>query len=158
MPLEVDGRLFVSAAYGIGCSLMDIQRSEPKAVWSAGDVLSSQYNSAVCFKEHLYGIDGREDVGQAELRCVASTSGEVKWSQPGFGVAHLILAEERLLILRIDGTLVLAEPRADRFVKLAESEVAPNVTRALPALAEGRFVFRDNQQSRGTLYSLQVGQ
>ncbi len=157
VPLVLGQRLFVSAAYGVGCALVDLQSGAPKTLWANDETLSSQYNTAIYCDEHLYGIHGREDVGRAQLRCVRGTSGQVQWTEPDFGVAHLLLVDQKLLILKVDGTLVLAEPRADRFLQLASSTISPHATRALPAVAGGRLLLRDNRSDGGTLYCLQVG-
>jgi len=137
--------------------LTRIDAAEPEDVWASDDVLSSQYNTPICHLGHLYGIHGREDVGVAELRCVEARTGEVKWKVADFGVAHLILADHRLLVLKVDGTLLLVEPDARRFTKLAEAQVSSHTTRALPALSAGRFYFRDNSGEQGALVCLQVG-
>lgn len=150
-------RLFLSAAYGIGCVLADLDEREPEVLWSNDATLSSQYNTPVYVDEYLYGIHGREDVGVAELRCVEAPSGRVRWAEQGFGVAHLIAADNRLLLLKIDGTLVLARPDPSQFSPLAQARVSTATTRALPALSGGRLYLRDNRGSDGTLVCLQVG-
>ncbi len=156
-PLVFDGQLFLSSAYGIGCVLARIDKEEPEIIWSGDQVLSSQYNTAVLYRNHLYGIHGREDVGRAELRCVETRNGAIKWSEPDFGVAHLIVADDKLLLLKVDGTLVLAQPDNKRFAKLAEARVSQNTTRALPALAGGNLYFRDNRQDTGSIVCVKVG-
>ncbi len=69
-------------------------------------------------------------------------------------MAHLILADNKLLLLKVDGTLMLVQPDVNRFRKLAEADVSPNITRALAA---GKFYFRDNQQDSGSIYCLKIG-
>ncbi|MCU0961327.1 MAG: PQQ-binding-like beta-propeller repeat protein [Pirellulaceae bacterium] len=155
-PLVFDGQLFVTSNYGIGCVLTRLTGAQPEEVWSSDEVLSSQYNTAVYHQQHLFGIHGREDVGRAELRCVDARDGTVSWKVPDFGVAHLILAGDRLLLLKVDGTLVLAAADPRRFVSLAEARVSAHTTRALPALAAGRLFLRDSVQETGTLYCLDV--
>jgi outer membrane protein assembly factor BamB len=156
-PLVFDNQLFLSSNYGIGSVLAKIDSAKPEVVWSSDEALSSQYNTAVYCRDYLYGIHGREDVGRAELRCVEARTGKVAWSVPGFGVAHLILADDKLLVLKVDGTLLLAKPNAMRFTQLAEAHVSENTTRALPALSAGRFYFRDSDGEQGTLTCLVVG-
>jgi outer membrane protein assembly factor BamB len=157
-PLVFDGQLFLSSSYGIGCVLTRVDGEQPEVVWSRKGVLSSQYNTAIHYRNHLYGIHGREDVGGAELRCVETSSASVKWNVPDFGVAHLILAGDKLLLLKVDGKLLLAEANSQRFTPLAEAQVSNNTTRALPALSAGRLYLRDNVGRQGTLISLIVGQ
>jgi hypothetical protein len=93
----------------------------------------------------------------AELRCVEARTGRVVWQQPEFGVAHLILADEKLLILKVSGELILAEPSPRAFRPVASARVADATTRALPALSNGRLCFRTNSGDGGTLFCAQVG-
>ena len=127
-PLVFDGQLFLSSSYNVGCVLARVDDATPAVVWKSDEVLSSQYNTAVYYKDHLYGIHGREDVGRAELRCVEVANGNVAWKVPDFGVAHLILADDRLLLLKVDGTLLLAAPSDRRFTQLAKANVSEATT------------------------------
>jgi outer membrane protein assembly factor BamB len=155
-PLVFGDRLFVTASYGVGAALAQIGPAGAKTLWANDETLSSQYNTPVYFEGHLYGIHGREDIGPAALRCVEAASGKVKWEEAGFGVAHIILADGKMLILKNDGELVLAEPSPDRFRKLAAARVGDGVTRALPALSVGRLYFRSNEGGGGSLVCLNV--
>lgn len=157
MPLVLDNQLFLTASYGIGSVLTRIDQEKPQTVWSNDQTLSSQYNTPVYFKGHLYGIHGREDGARAELRCVEAQSGVIKWSEPGFGVAHIIVADEKLLVLTAEGNLLLVQPNDRKFTPLAQTHIVDGTTRALPALADGKLYLRDHQPEQGTLMCLQVG-
>jgi outer membrane protein assembly factor BamB len=156
-PLVFDGQLFLSSSYGVGCVLTRIDGDSPAEIWSSDEVLSSHYNTAIQYKNYLYGVHGREDVGIPQLRCVEASSGNVKWKIPDFGAAHMILADDKLLVLKVDGTLLLVEPNSERYVPLAEVQVSDNTTRALPALAAGKLFLRDGVRDAGTLQCLVVG-
>jgi outer membrane protein assembly factor BamB len=157
-PLVSGDSLFVTASYGIGARLAKLERGNPKIVWSSDDAMSSQYATAVYRDGYLYGIDGREDVGVAELRCIEAKSGKVAWTSEGFGVAHVILAGDKLLLLKVSGELVLASASPQKFEPLAEAKIAEGITRAMPALSNGRLYVRSNEGEAGTLYCLQVGE
>lgn len=150
-PLVFNNRLFVTASYGVGARLTRFANGQLLEEWSSDEVLSSQYPTPVYHEGHLYGIHGREDVGVAEVRCVEAKTGDICWSETGFGMAHLILASDRLLILRVDGKVMLAEASSERFNVLASAQVSSGVTRALPALADGRLYLRDNRRGGGKL-------
>ncbi len=153
-PLAVGGRLFLTSSYGIGAQMWDLQNAKSRLVWSNDEALSSQYNTPIWHAGHLFGIHGREDLGPAELRCVEAGTGRVAWTERDFGVAHLILADEKLLVLKSDGTLILARPSPERFQPLAQVTVSRSTTRALPALSQGRFLFRENRGGGGALVCL----
>ena len=152
-PLVVGDRLFATASYGEGAQLTNFDADSAQEIWSSNDILSSQYNTPVYFDGHLYGTDGRADVGSASLRCVEMKSGKVRWSQQEFGVADVILADNKLLIVKADGELVLAEPSPERYRALATAKLSNGEIRALSALANGRLLVRDNS----TIWCFAVG-
>lgn len=150
-PLWCDGHLFLSASYGIGARWVKIDSGKPRIVWSRDDVLSSQYATAVYRHGFLYGTHGREDIGIASLRCVEAASGTVRWNVDDFGVAHVILVGDRLLIWRVDGELVLAKASPTRYEELARARIFDDIARALPALSNGRLFVRSTSERGGQL-------
>jgi outer membrane protein assembly factor BamB len=157
-PLIFGNSLFVTANYGVGARLVRIDPDGFHELWSRDDVLSSQYPTPIYHKGFLYGIHGREDLGVAELRCIEVATGTVRWSVPDFGMAHLIAAEDKLLVQTVDGRLLLAHASPDRFQALAEATVSRAVTRALPALANGLLYVRENDGSQGRLKCLDLSE
>jgi outer membrane protein assembly factor BamB len=155
-PLVFDDCLFVSAAYGVGARLSRIYPDRIETIWANDDSMSSQYTTCVYHQGHLYGIHGREDFGNGELRCLEAASGKVVWRVNGFGVGHLILIKDQLLVLTTDGMLQLANASPQAFRPLAKTRVSSNVTRALPALANGRLYLRDNAGQAGKLICLEL--
>lgn len=150
-PLAFDGYLFLTASYGIGGVMKRWDATtpldKPADVWANDESLSSQYSTPVQYQGYLYGTHGREDIGRAALRCVAAKTGAVAWEVEDFGVANVVRAEDKLLIVGIDGVVTLAKASPTRFEKLASARLpaaAGSQTRALPALASGRLVVRTN--------------
>ncbi|HTN76349.1 MAG TPA: PQQ-binding-like beta-propeller repeat protein [Pirellulaceae bacterium] len=141
-PLVFNNRLFLSASYGVGAQMFDVSQMPPKLVWQNDDSMSSQYTTCAQIAGYLYGVDGREDVGGANLRCVDAATGKVQWSEDGFGIAHVIGVGDQLLIVQHDGTLQLASATPRVFKPLAKAVVARGTVRALPALSQGRLVVR----------------
>jgi hypothetical protein len=151
-PLVFDDYVFTTASYGVGAQLLQMQDAgQVRTVWANDTSLSSQYPTPVYHKGYLYGIHGREDVGTAALRCVEAKTGRVAWSQENFGMAHLIVTDDRLLIWAVDGRVILAEPTPERYRALASARISSAVTRALPGLSKGRLIFRENVGTGGTL-------
>jgi outer membrane protein assembly factor BamB len=152
-PLVFGGTLFLTSSYGVGAVAAKLQSATPQNLWADDNTLSSQYATPVESGGLLYGIHGREDVGTAELRCVEAATGKVRWSQPGYGVAHVILADGKLLIQTAEGRLALAPAAASQSRELAAFQLTPEPTRALPALAAGRLYVRTGSE----LICVQVG-
>lgn len=156
-PLVLGDRVFVAASYGVGAALAALDVPLTKKLWASNDTLSSQYATPVFRDGFLYGIHGREDVGVAELRCVEAATGKVRWAKTGFGVAHLVLAQDKLLVQKVNGLLALAEAKPDGYRELAQARLTQSPTRALPALSHGRLFVRAGSGG-GELICLQVGQ
>jgi outer membrane protein assembly factor BamB len=153
-PLVIGDHLFVSASYGVGAEWAKIGAREAKEVWANDDVMSSQYTTCVEHEGTLYGIDGRQDVGVARLRAFDPRTGRVLWTEEGFGTGGLIVAGDKLLIMRTEGELVLAEASPKEFRPLARAKLFETTAQALPALSGGLAFVRDTQ----TLKCVAVGQ
>lgn len=155
-PLVIGDKLFLTASYGIGSVYASLVGDKATPIWDNDESLSSQYATPIEHKGHLYGIHGRED-GTADLRCVELATGKVKWSQPDYGVAHIILADNKLLVLNTGGRLALVEPDPSAYREPSAAELGESVTRALPALSNGRLLVRAGSGG-GKLICLPVGQ
>ncbi len=156
-PLVFEGKLFLTASYGIGAALASLDTAGAKTVWANDDTLSSQYTTPVLHEGFLYGSHGREDQGVADFRCVEAATGKVRWTLASFGVAHAILADGKLLLLTAEGRLVLAAADPAKYRQLASYQATREPTRALPALASGRLYVRAGSGG-GELLCFQVGQ
>jgi outer membrane protein assembly factor BamB len=150
-PIVIGDHVFVTASYGIGGVLAKVSPSAANKVWTTTD-LSSQYPTPIHRNGYLYGINGRQD-GDAALCCVDLKTGKATWSERDFGVASLIFADGKLIILKTDGTLVIAEPDPKLFRPIATAAVLDNASShnpalALPALANGLLYARDTRTLR----------
>ena len=156
VPLVFEGKLLTTASYGVGAVCATFQGASAKALWRNDDTLSSQYATPVEHEGFLYGIHGREDAGVAELRCVEAASGKIRWKQTDYGVAHVILADGKLLIQKADGQIALAAADPTKYRELASAQISREATRALPALSAGKLYVRTGSGG-GELVCLQVG-
>lgn len=148
-PVLIDPHhVFLSASYRIGARLIEITSPgavcEAQTVWDADDIMSSQYSTSVGSNAIFYGIDGREDGATPRLRCFDPKSREVYWSAENFGMATLIRAGDTLLAMKTDGELVLVDASSDLYHELGRFRLFNTTTRALPALADGRFYVRNS--------------
>lgn len=143
-PLVIGNQVFISASYGTGAALLEVNGSEYKKVWANDDSMSNHYSTCVYRDGYLYGFHGRQEEGQA-LRCVQLKTGKVMWSVDGYGAGTVTLAGDRLLILRESGELVLAPASSDGFHPTAHQNILNKVVRAYPALADGRLYARDEK-------------
>ncbi|MBI1901281.1 MAG: PQQ-like beta-propeller repeat protein [Planctomycetia bacterium] len=143
-PVVLGDRFFLTASYGVGAVFGQIgDGSQPKIEWQSNNVLSSQYTTPIAIGKHLYGVDGRDDVGVAAMRCIDPAGGKVTWRKEGFGKASLLAADGKLLAMKTSGELALVEASPAGYRELAAARVLDQKTYALPALSGGLFYVRD---------------
>ena len=143
-PLVIGDRIFLSASYGTGAVVLQVAGSALKTLWSGDDVLSNHYSTSVHRDGYLYGFEGRQEFGQS-LRSIELASGKVMWTVDRFGAGSLIVAGDRLVIVRESGELVLAPATPTGFAPSARAPLLPAVVRAYPALAAGRLYVRNER-------------
>ncbi|MFM7138554.1 MAG: PQQ-binding-like beta-propeller repeat protein [Planctomycetota bacterium] len=152
-----EGRLLVTAAYGIGsvCAAFDARAATP--IWEGGESLATQYCTPILVGGHLYAIDGRDDIPPADFTCLDPATGRVLWTERGFGYGTLLEADGKLVVTKTDGELLLVEPNPAALKILGRcrpfgADLA-GALRALPALSGGRLYLRDDRR----LVCLSVG-
>ncbi|HVJ85689.1 MAG TPA: PQQ-binding-like beta-propeller repeat protein [Caulifigura sp.] len=156
-PVVVRDRLFLTASYGIGGVLLDLKPNAAEPLWADTDTLASQYGTPVEADGLLYGFHGRDDVPPAEFRCVDPFAVHFKqrvlWSVPDFGYGTVIKADGKLILVKTDGTMILAGISREKYAPKSEFKAFDSTVRALPALAQGGLFARDEQ----TLKRFEVG-
>jgi outer membrane protein assembly factor BamB len=141
-PVIVNDLIFISATYETGATVLRVTGSTLEPLWASDEALSNHYATSVHHDGHLYGFHGRQEFGQA-LRAVELGTGKVKWSEERFGAGTVLLAGNRLLVLRENGELILAAASPDAFRPVARAQVLQGVVRAYPALSDG-FLYARN--------------
>ncbi|MBX3436216.1 MAG: PQQ-like beta-propeller repeat protein [Planctomycetaceae bacterium] len=152
-PVLLNGRVFLTASYGIGAVWAQVSPHAARELWRRQDVLSSQYTTPVAYEGRLYGIDGRQDGPDADFKCIDPQTGDTLWSESRFGYATLLRGGDKLLVVKTNGELQLVRPSPESFQPLSRHRFTTREVRALPALADGRLFVRDTQ----TLYCIDVG-
>jgi outer membrane protein assembly factor BamB len=81
--------------------------------------------------------------------CVDSRTGELKWTQAGFGsgkkdYASTIVAGTNLIVLGEDGNLLMLAANPQKYTELGRVQVCGN-TWSFPAYAGGRLFVRDGR-------------
>lgn len=152
IPVLMKNQVLLTASYGIGAELVTISADSADIAWN-DEVLSSQYTTPILHEGAVYGIDGRQDGGPISLKCFDPQSREVHWTKPGIGYATLIAADGKLLVMQTDGKLSMVELNKSAYREIASANVLSGTTRALPALANGRFFVRNE----GMLKCLNLG-
>jgi outer membrane protein assembly factor BamB len=144
-PIVVGDLIFISAEYGPGAGVFRVEGQKLVPLWSSDEVLSNHYATSVYRDGHLYGYHGRQEFGPS-FRAVELRTGTVKWSEEKFRAGSVILAGDRLVILRESGELILAPASPQAFEPLARAQVLRGVVRPYPAIADG-FLFARNENT-----------
>jgi outer membrane protein assembly factor BamB len=143
-PLIIGDLIFVSAEYGPGAAVLRVDGSSLTELWASDDVLSNHYSTSVFRDGYLFGFHGRQEYGPS-FRSVEFRTGKVRWSEDRFKAGSVILAGDRLLIVREIGELILAPASPEGFRPIARAQVLPATVRAFPALADGRLYVRNEK-------------
>jgi outer membrane protein assembly factor BamB len=145
-PLVMDNLVFFSSSYETGALLLKLKKDGADEVWTEKNVMSNHFNTCVYADGHLFGFEGRQEVGPS-LRCVELKTKKVKWDQADFGAGTMILADGRLIILTESGDLCLLDATPAAFRETARVRLLDaGPCRAQIALANGRLYARDQKK------------
>lgn len=142
LPVRLAGdRIFVGAGYSVGGAVFEVTATgsglAAREVWRSR-ALKTKFNPAVFFWQgHLYGLD------EGVLACVDARTGERRWREGRYGHGQLLLAQDHLLVLSVDGDLALVEANPAGFREKARVPALNGKTWNLPALAHGRLLLRN---------------
>lgn len=138
-----DNILFVSSAYGGGSRGLELRqangRTTVRELWHTPRV-QSHFGTIVRVGDHAIVSSGQ---GPAFMTAVNVKTGAIGWQQRGFGRAHLIHADGKLVVLDEDGTLALATASPQRFDVLARASLLKHVAWTPPTLVGTRLYVRD---------------
>lgn len=136
-------RVFLSAGYGKGATLLDIANNgkalAATAVWENVS-MKNKFNSSVLHDGHVYGLD------EGILTCVDVNTGERKWKGGRYGYGQVVLASGHLIITTEEGEVVLVRAAPDKHTEIARFQALEGKTWNNPAIAGGRLLVRNSGQ------------
>jgi len=157
-PIIYNDRVWAARDYGDGgATVRQLGSGALTAVWgtSPNTIMRNKENCSVFYNGYVYGIDGTG--GAADLKCVDFNTGDVEWSQSGFGTeSALIIAGTELVIMAgitgsspANGTLTVAQATPSGYV---EEHVQADIlglgpgswTWTAPTLANGKLYLRSH--------------
>ncbi len=142
-PVVSGGQVLLSEAYEPGSVLLDLAALEASPPGRPGGAamgvlrqdrrgsrpdraLKAHGATPVLHDGHLYGESGRNS-GDAVLACVDWKTGEVKWSEGGYGRASTTLACGHVVVLGEYGDLALVRATPERYEELSRVRVVGEV-------------------------------
>lgn len=151
-----DGKIFMTAGYGAGAMMAQLSESdgnfeiEVLTKYPPREGLACEQQTPIYWQGHLFGIkpkDGGPDRNQ--LVCVhPDNPKETVWTsgpEHRFGLGPYFIADNKLFILRDDGTLFIAQPSTERYIQIDEVKVIEDGHDAWApfAIADGFMLMRD---------------
>lgn len=138
-----------------GGMVVRFANGQPETLWKHRQ-MGNFFTSSILHGGHLYGINVCDTKGtsEAELKCVAWETGEVKWTQMGFGHGSFIFAGDSLVALSDKGELSIAKVSPKKFELIRRDQVIGGKCWTPPSLANGRLYIRN---AAGDLVCLEVG-
>jgi outer membrane protein assembly factor BamB len=147
-PVWKDNLLFVSAAYGAGSAVLELEHKESKWAarekWKSKKDLQNLFATSPVLGGHIYGCHG--DLRAFFLRCLDLQTGKVKWEERLDERWTYLAVDNHLLAWSEKGTLQLLEATPQKYHCKAElPNLLTSKSWAAPALANGRLYLRDQK-------------
>jgi len=144
----IDGnRVYCSAGYGVGAALFEVgSDNSVNELWKKPNRLINHWSTPVVYEGHLYGCFGFKQYGKSPLQCIELTTGEVKWSQDGYGPGNCIRVGDKLVALSDSGEVVIVSAKSNRYTELSRSDVLNGKCWSMPAFSGGRIYVRSTEE------------
>ncbi|HIB91346.1 TPA: hypothetical protein EYO57_29835 [Candidatus Poribacteria bacterium] len=154
-PVVAGDTVFISEAYGVGSSALQVHPRGYKIIWH--DSLSRRkktmmlhWNTAIHHQGYLYGCSGRHTQGSS-LRCIELQTGRVMWSDPINERTSLLYVNEHLISLGEFGRLMLIRVNPKKLdvlssVQLSRQHGLKYPLWAAPVLSNGFLYIRSKDQ------------
>ena len=141
-PVVFDEFVYGSAGYNVGAKLFKVSGSQSEMVWEKPNRLINHWSTPVYYKGHLYGMFSFKKYGRGPLQCIDPMTGEIKWSENGFGPGNCIIVNDKIVALSDDGHLVIASASPDGYTELSRNQVLDGKCWSMPAVDGGKIYLR----------------
>jgi hypothetical protein len=139
--------LFVSAEYDAGAKAVRLERNGMQTrvteLWSTNR-LRLHHGNAMLIDGVLYFSSGGKG-SQAILSAVDAQSGKIYWQQRSIQKATFVWADQKLITLDEDGTLMIAHPSREGFKISAQAPLLSRLSWTPPVLVGSRLYIRDRR-------------
>jgi len=145
--LENGHQILISASYGMGSVLVDVQAPtddsgwKAEKVWHEAGLLRSKFSNPVYHAGTVYGLD------DGILMAIEPETGKKLWKKGRFGHGQVLLVNGQLLIMAENGDLVLGEISPQTFQEVTRMTVLPDARVWNPqTLVDGIVYVRDDKE------------
>ncbi|MBU61979.1 MAG: alcohol dehydrogenase [Opitutae bacterium] len=150
-PIVAGDLVYCSAGYGVGAGLYKIAKKESSfsstEIWRKSNKLINHWSTPVYHDGHLYGMFSFKKYGKGPLQCVEMKTGEVKWSEDGYGPGNVILAGDKLLALADNGELAVVSASPKGYEELARRKIITGKCWSTPVLSDGLVFARSTKEA-----------
>ena len=109
--------------------------------------LMNHWSTPLHYQGNLYGIFGFKEYGKAPLQCIDLKTGEIRWSEKGFGPGNLIRSGEILWVLSDDGQIVTVSANPNRYSELSRSKILNGKCWTTPTISKNILLARSTQEA-----------
>ena len=95
-------------------------------------MLANHWSTPVVKDGYLYGMFSFKKYGEGPLACVDIKTGDIKWSQPGFGPGQVILSGDTIVALSDKGEVVFVKADPSKYTELKREALITGKDLELP--------------------------
>jgi outer membrane protein assembly factor BamB len=155
-PIVEGDIVYCSSGYGVGASAFRIGKAgneyTVKSLWRKPNKLMNHWSTPVCIDGHLYGMFQFKEYGNGPLKCVELTTGEVKWSQSGFGPGGVVLVNGHLITTSDTGEVIVCSATPSAYEELGRFKAVNGKCWTHIAYSDGQIYVRSTKE--GARYDL----
>lgn len=146
-PVMIGDRVLLSASYRVGSLVANVGDQFSDVRESGESLLATQYATPIVDGEVVFAVDGRQDSGDANLKCFDPLKEEVLWQKSGFDYGTLIRADSQYLFLTCGGELIRFADNTLAYKEISRHQVLNATPQGyrLPAISNGKLFVRDDQ-------------
>jgi outer membrane protein assembly factor BamB len=142
-----DNLMFVSAEYNAGAKVIEVQRTgnatKATELWSSNR-LRLHHGNAMRIGDAIYFSSGGKG-SQAILSAVEARTGKIYWQERSIQKATFVWANQKLITLDQEGTLMMAYPTPQGFKITAKAPLLTSIAWTPPVLVGTRLYIRDRR-------------
>lgn len=152
-PVVIGDIVYCSAGYGVGGGAvriskegMGLKASEIYRIRGDKEI-ANHWSTPVAYQGHLYGMFQFKEYGGGPVKAVDAQTGNVKWTEKGFGPGNIILADKQLIALSDAGELVLIDPTPTGYKEAGRAKILSGKCWSTPVLSNGRIFARSTTEA-----------
>jgi outer membrane protein assembly factor BamB len=142
-----DNAIFVSAEYNAGAKGIQLERSgngtKATELWSSNR-LRLHHGNAIRIGDVIYFCSGGK-FSQAIMSAIEARTGRVLWQERSVEKASFVWADQKLITLDQDGSLMIAHPSPAGFKVAAKAPLLSSIAWTPPVLVGTRLYIRDRK-------------